>query len=216
GSNNAYLSIRKFAPSHPDLPSILVTTDNGVHIAIKDTNGNPVGYETVQNPLDNDSNPSQKSGPSTIQYYVQKPATGDYFITFSTANQNQNYHTTIYSYDVNAKVKLLSHNGTLTPTQSDTFKLHFDKDNLKKVQDEQVITLADLRNDINTAYAQGKIKKAFRGVLLVEVAAVEKQISKNNNKAAKLLLDAMQIELLLSIKNVGTATFTLLNSDIQY
>ena len=127
--SNTFLSLGTYTPSFTDLSYIMLTTNSGVNITLKDSGNNTVGESFIQQPLVNDANPPQANSPIQI-FYLPKPNGGNYSLQLSSTNK-QNYNLNIYFYNIDGDVKIMNIKGDLNKNKQDNFVLNFDKNKLK-------------------------------------------------------------------------------------
>jgi len=104
-----------------DLSSIQVVVDEDVTVSLKDSLGNEIGKQHMENPLEHPETGELSGDPVNI-FSLDDPDTENYILTL-TPTSGQEFQMDIYFYDRDAEVKI--ENRKLTGES--TFKVYFDK-----------------------------------------------------------------------------------------
>lgn len=147
--SNTFLTLGTYTPSFTDLSYIMLTTNPGINIILKDSNNSIVGESFIQQPLANDNHPSQTNSPIQI-FYLPKPNGGNYTLQLSSSNK-QNYNLNVYFYNVDGDVNSTGIKGVLNKNKQDTFVLSFDRNKLKNDKIKHKSKEHEFENEVDKA-----------------------------------------------------------------
>ncbi|HVT01668.1 MAG TPA: hypothetical protein VHE53_05590 [Patescibacteria group bacterium] len=213
--SDVFSSLGTFTPSQTDLSYLLLVIDSDSSIQLKNNSGDSVGDSFIQFPLENDDSPGKVSGQPIKMYYLPMPISGSYYLTLSS-NKTHLYKLRIYYYDKDGNVKIGNLDGILGVSNSDSFNLNFDKNNLNNESSKQNITFDDLIEDVN-ALCKTKDLKVSSCLMLSIQAKLARDLGRNRitKVGAISLLRSMQ-QYILSQKgrDISTSAWVVLNNDI--
>ncbi|MBI2031157.1 MAG: C39 family peptidase [Candidatus Levybacteria bacterium] len=191
GYSNTFLSLNRYIPSSTDLSYIMIVANSGISITLKNSDGNEQGEQFEQQPLDNDENPSQKSGQPIKIFYFKKPETGQYQVELSSL-VNQNYNLDLYLYDQDGNVKILSYSGVIGSNANETFEINFNNQDSNNSLSEKIVTFQNLIDDINEAKTLDLINKGSANSLLAIAKNAKKNYESDRTKISLKELDVFQ------------------------
>lgn len=179
--SNAFTSLNRLIPSKTDLSYILITANQNVNVQIKDSAGNILGNQFLQQPLVGDDN-NKTSGDPLRMVYVQKPPSGDYQISL-TSGSNEAISVNIYSYDVNGNVATEDVPIVLSSGKPNLINLNFNNQNANNSSVEKIVTFDSLISDIRTLSNLHLINTRSTDELIKSIM----KLQKNYNKKFKIL-----------------------------
>jgi hypothetical protein len=179
--SNAFTSLNRLIPSKTDLSYILITANQNVNVQIKDSAGNILGNQFLQQPLVSDDN-NKTSGDPLRMVYVQKPPSGDYQISL-TSGSNEAVSVNIYSYDVNGNVATEDVPIVLSSGKPNLINLNFNNQNANNSSVEKIATFDSLISDIRTLSNLHLINTRSADELIKSIM----KLQKNYNKKFKIL-----------------------------
>lgn len=156
GYLNAFLSMRKFVPSHTDLSYIVITSDPDTTINLTNKNGNRIGEGYIEQPLVNDQKNSQSNDSLQIYNYIT-PDSESYNLEISSIKHN-NFTFKIYLYDVNGNVKIINSREHLI-NKNNTYTIYYDKINLNNVSVKRKINSEELKDELKYFCDKEEIEK---------------------------------------------------------
>ncbi|PIZ97963.1 MAG: hypothetical protein COX78_04060, partial [Candidatus Levybacteria bacterium CG_4_10_14_0_2_um_filter_35_8] len=214
---NSYLSLGRYMPTSSDLSYILLVTNQNLDIKVKDSLGNLVGEQYLQQPLKNDSNPGQLSGDPIKTYYYSKPETENYQIDL-TSQIAQKYKIAAYFYDKDGNVNVLEQNGLIGPSKADSFIVNFDKLNSNTSKNTKIVTFQNLINDVSEAKTQKLISPWISNNLIFLVKNAKKNYDKGRRKIAVMELRIFE-DIIRSIRKsslIKEGAYQILLYDVKY
>ncbi len=179
--SNAFTSLNKLIPSKTDLSYILIAANQNVNIQIKDSAGNILGNQFLQQPLVSDDN-NNTSGDPLRMVYVQKPPSENYQISL-TSDSNEAVSVNLYSYDVNGNVAIEDIPIVLNSGKSNLINLNFNNQNANNSSVEKIVTFDSLISDIRTLSNLHLINTRSADELIKSIM----KLQKNYNKKFKIL-----------------------------
>jgi predicted GH43/DUF377 family glycosyl hydrolase len=164
GYNNTFLSLRKYTPSQTDLSYILLTIDPSITVVVKDSQGNNIGQQVVENPIINPISTTSGSLKPVKEILIEKPTSGSYNVTISS-NNSSTYDFSLYLYDKNGEVKNTSQSGIVGRDNTDTFTIFMNTDSLDTSTINKSVTFQTILNELNQMYRDKYIKvSAYRSL----------------------------------------------------
>ena len=179
--SNAFISLNRLIPSKTDLSYLLITANQNVNVQIKDSAGNILGNQFLQQPLVSDDN-NKPSGDPLRMVYVQKPPSGNYQISL-TSGSNETIYTNLYSYDIDGNVNTESIPIILNTDKPSIFNLNFNNQNANNTSVEKIVTFDSLISDIRTLNNLHLINTRSADELIKSIM----KLQKNYNKKFKIL-----------------------------
>lgn len=186
--NNTFVSLNELKPAHTDLSYILITADTNTNIQIKDSNGNSVGQEFLQQPLVN-ADTSQPAGSPIRMALVSQPTSNNYTVVLTSQNPD-NYTSNIYFYDQNGNVNTKNISINASPSQPTKLNLNYNKQHANSSTVSKIASLDSLIADIENLESNHEVNPRTADKLINSID----KIQKNYNKRFKMLI---QIELRL-------------------
>ena len=169
----------QFKPSHTDLSYVMLVGDSTVNFSASDGNGNPIGQQIDESPIQNPSDLSQTSGEDLHVFYIPQPQDGNYTVQIS-GNSNQNVSISRYVYDEHGNVSENTVNEQLNSTGQKSITIP-----------SQKISFTTLLSDIQNLYSIGEISKGGMTALNSLARSAQKSANKHNKFAEKVQLQAM-------------------------
>ena len=211
---NSFVSLNELIPSHTDLSYILVATEQNVNVQLKDSGGNILGNQFIQQPLTNDDN-NKPSGQPLKMIYLQKPQSGNYQIVL-TAGSKEFTNANIYTYDKDGNVYPQNVPLILSSEKPSTINLNFNSQDSNKSSLSKVVSFDSLMLDIKNLESLRLINSRTADDLVRQIT----QIQKNYNKKFKILTQLQLKFVEESIrfydkKIVSNEAYKVISSDIK-
>lgn len=214
--SNTFKSIGTYVEANSDLSYIMIAVDQDVSAVLKDSLGNPLGDQFIQDPLNNDLTGNPSGQPLKI-IYLRKPATGKYFLTLSNSN-NKKYKADIYLYDINGNPKVYNVFGIIGPKNTKTIEINFNKNNNNNSGLE--VTFDSFIQDINQAYALGLVDINHYKKLIGELNGMINEIKVNQGKSDKKelikQLDEIEKQLINNHTGINNEAYQIFLYDLEY
>ncbi|MCL4354076.1 C39 family peptidase [Patescibacteria group bacterium] len=189
--SNNFITLGRYIPSSTDLSYFMVVSNNNFDIKMKDSYGNYIGQQFIQNSMVNDSNNIQKNGDPIKTYYFKKPNSGDYKLEISSSEPNT-YTVDLYFYNISGEVKKMFQQGVSNVTPS-LINIYLDKNDLNNIKKSKVVSFEILINDIKYLHDLRLLNAISEKMLTSLTRTSQKQYGKNSKKQAKQLLKATEI-----------------------
>ncbi len=171
-----------------NLSYIFLNSDSGLNLLVTDPNGDRVGkdqllneyievnnsYLTMGYPVANDNNSEDSVGEPFWETYLPEPTSGQYQLQFS-AQQTGWYSFELYAYDKDANPQVFKQRIYVDANNPTIFTLNYSQDggsDFAKLQKQ--VTFESLRQEVQTLYEQGLIKKNIIKSLLSLLTTAEK------------------------------------------
>lgn len=215
GYGNAFLKLGRYIPSDTDLSYILLVLPENINAVLKNSNGDTVGVEYLQQPIVDPLLGTQNNGPPIKILYFQKPDSGTYQLILSSPIGNL-YNFKSYFYGIDGDVKINTINGILGNNTQDLVELHFNHDNVDDSSAQPQVTFESTLDDINAAKNAGLIKSSLVKPITNLLNHAQKDAEKGKNKQAEKKLDALR-KLLDSLrgKRINELAYQILISDVN-
>ncbi len=168
------VSARYFFPTHTNLSSLVLHADKGLEVLASNSLGNNVGQLGEQKPLVNSEDPAVVTGEAFWELYAEDPESDVYKFTFST-EQTGWYSFELYAYDKDANPQVFKQRIYVDANKPLIFILNYSQDggsDFAKLQKQ--VTFESLRQEVQTLYNQGLIKKSIIKSLLSLLTTAEK------------------------------------------
>ncbi len=169
----------------------MLITNPSINIVIKDSNGNPVGEQFIQQPLVNDGNINQKSGSPLKFFYFKKPPSGQYQVEL-TSPETQDYDLKMYLYDKNGNVNIFNQSGLIGKNSPESFSINFDPQSSDNSSTQKIVTFQSLIDDIKEAQSLNLINKNAANSLLMIAKSAKNNYEKGLRKVSLLELGILQ------------------------
>ena len=208
-----YTNIGKYTPTKTDLSYIMMVIDSDVSINVKNSKGETVGKNIIEDPIKNLSI-NQSSGDTVNVFLLPKPEKDNYFIELSGNNPTLFEG---YFYDKNGNLindSISTQNFSFPGGTKVYMKLFFDKEGEFKIEED--ISFETLLEDLELLKRSGEIKKnsvylSFRNSILNSRYAY-----KINPKAAKSILKTFLSHIRSQKgKSISLAAFEVLNRKVN-
>lgn len=184
---NTFLSIGEFIPSHTDLSYMMFVVDDGITLTVKDSNGNVIGDEFIQAPLDKDGGTGKSGDPKNF-YYISVPDDSSYTLDASSASFKR-YRLQGYFYNKDGNVKTDVDTGILSKDGKNSYTIVFNKTNQKLSKIRKKITFEKLCSDIDLLLSHKLIHKDFYRKIREQIENAKSFIGKNPPIVKKILLN---------------------------
>ncbi len=125
---NGFSYFGKLIPSNTDISYILITGNKNLHFGLKDSIGNSIGQDYLQESLIDDE-ANQPKGSSIQMLLVPKPSSGMYTLNITGNNGEKKFQ--IYLYDKDGNLKLMKEAINIKDNKSQNINIYFDKNNVK-------------------------------------------------------------------------------------
>lgn len=188
---NTFLSLGRFIPSSTDLSYIMLVTDPGINIVLKDSTGNLHGEQFIQQPLIDDLNRTDTNGFSVKFFYSNKPPNGQYQVELTSEN-TQNYDIKMYLYDKSGNVNIFDQSGLTSQNSSDTFSINFDSQTFSNSSSQKIVIFQSLIDDIKEAHSLNLAHKSAAKVLTELAKSAKSDYEKGESKIALIKLQALE------------------------
>lgn len=214
GYNNSFIALDRYLPSNTDLSYFLITGSKDLQFDLKDSTNASIGDVFIQDQLQNENNPTEKSGESLIELLAKEPASGIYTLKLTSPNTME-YSLNLYLYDSKGEPLIQTLSGFLSNGKNDTLSFSYNHDNHKQSTTKKLVTFDSLIDDITEAVTLKKLDKTV-GNILIGLVKAAKANSPHNNKLAIQTLKAGQT-ILKTTKNalIQKDAFTILNDDFS-
>lgn len=199
--NSPIRSIKKFVPSQTDLSYLEFDGDPSLVVAIIDGSNQSVGKSYIEDPLQDDNNPTLLSGAPTRVTYLEQPGNGQYTINVTSSNPSQPFSFQQFVTDMNGNTTVSTFSGT---TSNNTASITI---TVKKITVDAFIT------DLQNALQFHTLTKDQYSPLFAQAKNIKKEIEKNQIFIAKIHLNIIKV-LLNTIWGIPSGTKMLLESDI--
>lgn len=179
GYSNSFLSMRRFVPSSTDLSYIMFTVDPDINVEMKDSLGNIVGEEFMDEAITSFANPEEENSPAKI-LYLQKPLSGKYQIILSYTKGI--YDIEFYLYDKEGNVKVVKEKG-VSSINNETFIIDFNRENSDNSSSEKIVTFESLIEDIRELRSL-KLMNGTIAEAMIDLVRLTQKIKKLNKPNA--------------------------------
>ena len=125
---NGFSYFGKLIPSNTDISYILIAGNKNLHFGLKDSIGNSIGQDYLQEALIDDET-NQSKGNSMQILLAPKPSSGTYTLSITGNNGEKKFQ--IYLYDKNGNLKLMKETINIKDNKSKNINIYFDKNNVK-------------------------------------------------------------------------------------
>ncbi|HVZ12777.1 MAG TPA: C39 family peptidase [Patescibacteria group bacterium] len=215
--SDSYLGMRRFIPANSDLSYVVVMTQDGVSVGLKDSLGNTIGSPVTEYPITNPATGTGDNGKPASFIYLPKPDSGKYSLDVSSTSVT-NYSVTVLTYDASGYHKKFVSSGIVGASDTDNYSIIFDKNNARNDSENQNTNFETTLNDISSLCKVGEIKPLSCAGILLEIKTAQ-NLSKNGKTktAAKSLLNAVNKELLALQKAhvIADDAYNILHADTQ-
>lgn len=212
--SNTFLSLNRFIPSNTNLSYIMIVTTPDIQITLKNSLGNEIGDQFIQEPLINDAT-GQTGGSARRIFYVQKPPSGNYQLIIS-APTTQEYKINIYFYDQNGNVNVSEQTG-ITGLNLDQEILNFDQTNSNNSRAQKVATFQSTIDDIRELQILKLIKDKTLVETIINYIRLTEKITAINKRAALAQLNHLEKIIKMSKeKLMEEEAFQIILYDITY
>ncbi|MDP3987944.1 MAG: C39 family peptidase [Candidatus Levybacteria bacterium] len=214
--SNTFLSLGRYVPSSTNLSYIMMTANQGIDIELKNSLGNSVGAQFLQQGLINESDGALKGKPLKFLYFP-KPPSGNYKV-FLKAAKTQEYNLGIFLYDINGEVNKIDYYGMVGPKTFDSFDTNFNQDDQSKSDAYKIITFQSTIDDINEARSLNLITNKFLPKILIRIIkTAQKDAIKGRRFAALLDLKGFEIAIKETKgKGIKEKAYQILLTDVAY
>jgi hypothetical protein len=213
--NNTFNNLGKFTPSNTDLSYILFYSDKDTSISVKDPNGNAVGESFIQDPITNETNASQLNGQPFTMFLLEKPSSTVYTISINST-KNHTYTLNGFMYDSNGEVVTKNVIGAVGKG-NDTYKLKFDKEDLKKNKLQRIITYDSVIDDIRELQSNNLILRQIADGLVTIINKAKNPQSTNHKAYSLAALNSFKLVLTtFKGKGIDQNAYQILFDDINY
>ena len=145
---NSFVSLNELRPTSTDLSYILISTDQTANIKVRDSLGNIVGNQFLQQPLMNDDT-GNFSGEPVKMIMIPKPPSGKYRIEL-TSNNPQTSEVNIFLYDTNGNVSSEIVSLILSSNQTENIAINFNKTSIDSSKINKTVGFDLLIKDIQS------------------------------------------------------------------
>ena len=201
GYGNTFLRLGRYTPSDTDLSYILLVLPENINAVLKNSNGDEVGTQYIQQPIVDPLLGTQNNGPPIQILYLPQPETGTYQLVLSSPIDDL-YSFKSYLYDVDGDVKINTINGILGGSTQDLVELHFNHDNADDSSAQPQVTFESTLDDINEAENTGLIKSPLVKSIANLLNKAWEDSQEDKVELAIIKLDALKV-LLNSLRNKG-------------
>lgn len=201
GYGNTFLRLGRYTPSDTDLSYILLVLPENINAVLKNSNGDEVGTQYIQQPIIDPLLGTQNNGPPIKILYLPQPETGTYQLVLPSPIDGF-YSFKSYFYDVDGEVKIITINGRLGDSAQDLVELHFNHDNADESSAQPQVTFESTLDDINATENAGLIKSPLVKSIANLLNHAWKDSQEGKVKSAIIKLDALKV-LLNSLRNKG-------------
>lgn len=125
---NGFKYAGKLTPSNTDISYILITGDQNLHFNLKDSTGNEIGEEYLQEPLINDETNESSEKPIKI-LLAPKPSSGKYTLNITGNNGKKDFQ--IYMYDQEGNLKFMKQTINLKNNKLQNINIYLDKNHIR-------------------------------------------------------------------------------------
>lgn len=211
---NTFKGMRRYIPAYSDLSYLQFVVNQDVNVKLTDDNGNVVGEEHIEEPLEADGYPGQTSGVPLKIVLLPKPNTGIYHLTL-TSPHDTSYKLTSYLYTEDGEVTMSTDRGFVGGEDVNTFTINFDKKIQGNNTHHKDVTFASMITDINEGVSLNLIKDTGEKSLLSLLENSQNDVAKGNLIPALNKLDAFGNELNAQKgKSVQQEAYDVLSSDL--
>jgi hypothetical protein len=212
---DTFLSTRRYIPANSDLSYLQFVVDKNVTVKLTNANGNDVGEQHIEEPLENDNNPGSTTGEALKIVLLPKPTTGTYHLTLSSPTTTS-YHLSTYMYTQDADVNMFKDFGFLDNDKQDTYTLNFDKTSKDKNTRHKDITFATMIADVKEGVSLNLIKETAEKSMLSLLENAQNDVEKHHPLPAQNKLEALGHELNAQKgKAIQEEAYSILTSDLS-
>ena len=183
--SSTLLKAHTFVLSSTDLSYIMITHTPSTNLVLKNSSGNSIGSDYLEQPLIDDIDPSTNSGSILGIFLTEKPTAGNYTL-YATGN----YQFTFYYYDKNGNPLVASFSGNTTGNDPDRFTITIGSNVDIKTMIVRIVTIDSFIKDLENNQKLGLI------IFKTEAIMTKILISANKNKDAVKVLKLIQQQLL--------------------
>jgi len=212
--NNTFNSLNELIPSKTDLSYIMITGNADLNIQIKDSKGNNLGEQFIQQPLINPENHQPAGDPIKIDYF-QKPQSGEYSLTL-TSNTTGAYDVNIYSYDKDGNVNTQDFPVVLHAKNSGVLVINFDNQNSNKSEVKKELTFNLFISDIENLRSLHLISNKLSSELIDSINKIQKNYDKKFKIFTKFELKLIHKTLFFyDKKQLSQEAYRIISKDIE-
>ena len=212
--SNSFISLNELKPAYTDLSYILITADTNTNIQVKDSNGNPVGQEFLQQPLIN-ADTNQPAGEPIEMALVPQPTSGNYTVALTSQNADK-YTANIYFYDQNGNLDTEAMSINAVPSKSTNLNLNFDKQNINRSTVSKIASFDSLTADIKNLELNHEINPKVADKLIYSINKIQKNYNKRFKIFTQFELKLLSESLRFYNKNlISKNAYQIITSDIN-
>ena len=146
---NGFNYLGKLTPSNTDISYVLITGNKNLHFSLKDSIGNSIGQDYLQESLIDDETNQPKGSPMQI-LLAPKPSSGVYDLNITGNNGEKKIQ--IYLYDKDGNLKLMKESINIKNNKPQNINIYFDKNNIKNSKINREKNENELEDEIKDWY----------------------------------------------------------------
>ncbi|MEK7472866.1 MAG: fibronectin type III domain-containing protein [Patescibacteria group bacterium] len=153
---NSFLAINSYSPTHSDLSYMMFVASSGITLELIDSNGNVIATSFTEDPINDISDPNNKSGEPLSILLFEKPNSANYKLRVKGSTGE--YTLESYLYNVNGVVTQNSFSQTLLSDGTDTYDIVYTKENSETATNTvDVLATISGENGVSSTYGTATI-----------------------------------------------------------